>query len=144
MTSSTPREKERGPSAIEAKNAFMPATVATTALWLISTPFGSPVVPEVYMSVQRSEGEGGLAGAGSAWPWDRNSAQGVTVSPAALAASATSSAMSPQTTTAFSDGASPPSMTAAESGASLSEAAKTAEAVECSRMNWTAFSPSES
>ena len=47
---------------------------------------GSPVVPLVYMMVQRSSGFGGAAGAGDFLPKSRNSCQVYALMPASLAA----------------------------------------------------------
>eukprot|EP00200_Dunaliella_tertiolecta_P015005 CAMPEP_0202416734 /NCGR_PEP_ID=MMETSP1128-20130828/40522_1 /ASSEMBLY_ACC=CAM_ASM_000463 /TAXON_ID=3047 /ORGANISM="Dunaliella tertiolecta, Strain CCMP1320" /LENGTH=68 /DNA_ID=CAMNT_0049023821 /DNA_START=178 /DNA_END=384 /DNA_ORIENTATION=+ len=52
------------------------------ALWVIMTPLGGPVVPLVYMMVQRSSGLGGYgSGVGALRPFSNMSPHGVTDTP---------------------------------------------------------------
>ena len=57
------------------------STHETTAACVSSTPLGSPVVPEVYMMVQMSCGDGGSSGMGCAAPFARNVSYGMHCTP---------------------------------------------------------------
>lgn len=57
-------------------------TVATTLACVSITPFGSPVVPEVYIIVHRSVGAGASADTSAAAPLTSSSSYGVALMPA--------------------------------------------------------------
>ena len=78
------------------------ATIATTFWCVISTPFGLPVVPDVYISTETSSGPAGVGSHGAALPAASTSSIDTILIPAALSFSAAFASTSPIEMTSLS------------------------------------------